>query len=108
MSEENPKPILPEAPKTVLPEAPKAVLPEAPKAEPVAKAVLPEAPRVAPVATKATVSAIPPSVKPVTTPKMTPPTPIVMEETTNPLGVVVDFASAAVCVAFAVLVFLEM
>ena len=100
MSEENSKPVLPEAPKVILPEAPKA--PASAPVAPKATVVLPEAPKatVAPVAPKPAVTRVAPS--------MVPPTPIVVKEKSNPLFTIIDFASAAVCVAFAVMIFFEM
>ena len=91
MSEENPSPVLPEAPKTVLPEAPKTVLPEAPK--PVVSAK----PSVAPVAPRPISVGAPRVAQPV----------VAKEAPQSALSVAIDFAAAAVCVAFAILIVLD-
>ena len=108
---EAPKTVLPEAPKTVLPEAPKTVLPEAPKT------VLPEAPKAAApsapaAAAAASVSAPKPSVAPQTVRAQARPQTnfTVAEPKPQQAGVfdlAFDFAAAAVCVAFAILIILD-
>ncbi len=107
---EAPKTVLPEAPKTVLPEAPKTVLPEAPKT------VLPEAPKAAApsapaAAAAASVSAPKPSVAPqAVRPQVRAQTNFTVAEPKQQAGVfdlAFDFAAAAVCVAFAILIILD-
>lgn len=103
MSDE--KTVLPEAPKPVLPEAPKvaSVLPEAPKAA----AALPNAPKVA-VAPK-------PAVARPAAPKVQPKAPapqfnidVNKAASQSPASIALDFAAAAISVAFAILIALEM
>lgn len=115
------KPVLPEAPaaKPVLPEAPaaKPVLPEAPAA----KTVLPEAPAAAASAPKIVLPTAAPkqSAKPsVSLPKanMSRPKPVsvkplqpveIKSDSPSVLSVAVDFIAAAVAVAFAVMIVLD-
>lgn len=102
---EAPKTVLPEAPKTVLPEAPKTVLPEAPKT------VLPEAPKAAaPVAPAAAAAASVSAPKPSVAPQARAQTNFTVAEPKQQAGVfdlAFDFATAAVCVAFAILIILD-
>lgn len=104
---EAPKTVLPEAPKTVLPEAPKTVLPQAPKTvlPEAPKAVAPAAPAAAPVSASK-VSAAPQTVRAQARPQ----TNFAVAESKPQAGVfdlAFDFATAAVCVAFAILIILD-
>lgn len=108
---ESAKTVLPEAPKTVLPEAPKTVLPEAPKT------VLPEAPKAAApaapaAAAAASVSAPKVSVAPQTVRAQARPQTNFAAAEPKPqqagvFDLAFDFAAAAVCVAFAILIILD-
>lgn len=119
------KPVLPEAPavKPVLPEAPaaKPVLPEAPAA----KTVLPEAPAAKPAAAASAPKIVLPTAAPkqpakpsVSLPKanMSRPKPVsvkplqpvaIKSDSPSVLSVAVDFIAAAVAVAFAVMIVLD-
>ncbi len=99
MTEENIAPTAPESAKTVLPEAPKTVLPEAPKAAAPAASV-------APVSTPE-VSVAPQTVRAQARPQTNF---AAAEPKPQPAGVfdlAFDFAAAAVCVAFAILIILD-